>query len=43
MENKPVADKTDEELLLDYWNAQAQFGPFEVGPDEYLRLTREAK
>jgi hypothetical protein len=43
MEDKPVADKTDDELLRDYWNAHAQFGPFEVGPAEYLRLTREAR
>jgi len=27
----------EEQLLRDYWNAQAQFGPFEVGPDEFVR------
>ena len=26
-----------EKRLNDYWEAQAQFGPFDVGPDEYLR------
>ncbi len=31
---------TDSELLQQYWDAQAQFGPFEVGPEEFLRKSR---
>lgn len=31
---------TDSELLQQYWDAQAQFGPFEVGPEEFLRISR---
>lgn len=26
-----------EALLSDYWNGQAQFGPFDVGPEEFVR------
>lgn len=33
--------KTDSELLVDYWSAHAQFGPFDVGPEEFLRQCRE--
>jgi hypothetical protein len=33
---------TDTELLQQYWDAQAQFGPFEVGPEEYLRRCHES-
>ncbi len=36
-----LGDLSDEELLRAYWDAQAQFGPFEVGPEEYLRRCRE--
>lgn len=32
---------TDRELLADYWAGQAQFGPLEVGPTEYLRGFRK--
>ena len=35
--------KTDIELLDDYWAAYAQFGPFDIGPGEYLRLCHEAQ
>lgn len=34
---------SDRELLEAYWAAQAQFGPFDIGPDEYLRSVREDK
>ena len=33
--------QTDAELRAAYWNAQAQFGPFEVGPDEWIQSVRE--
>lgn len=32
---------SDAELRQSYWDAQAQFGPFEVGPDEFVRRCRE--
>ena len=31
---------SDAQLLRDYWAGHAQFGPFEVGPDEFLRMFR---
>jgi hypothetical protein len=34
---------TDKELLKNYWDAHAQFGPFDIGPEEHLRLCREAE
>ena len=34
---------SDGELLDAYWAAQAQFGPFDVGPNEYLRSVRLAE
>lgn len=34
--------KSDKELLEDYWAAQAQFGPLDVGPDEFVRRCHEA-
>lgn len=38
-----VSAITDEVLLAEYWAAQAQFGPFEVTPEEHLRLCRESE
>mgnify|MGYP001572085244 CR=1 FL=1 len=32
---------TDQELLTEYWEAQAQFGPFDMTPEEFLRRQRE--
>ncbi len=34
------SNKSDAELLKDYWAAHAQFGPFEVGPDEFIKRCR---
>ena len=34
---------TDKELLKNYWDAHAQFGPFDIGPEEHLRWCREAE
>lgn len=31
---EPVVRRTD--LLRAYWDAQAQFGPFDVGPEEFV-------
>jgi hypothetical protein len=28
-------------LLHDYWAAQAQFGPLDIGPEEFVRKCRE--
>ena len=36
-----MTDERRKELLQMYWAAQAQFGPFEVGPDEFLRQNEE--
>ena len=32
---------SDEELLKQYWDAQAQFGPFDVPPEYFLRECRK--
>ncbi len=37
------AEKTDTQLLEDYWAAHAQFGPFDVGPEEFVRQCRESE
>jgi hypothetical protein len=34
---------TDSELLKIYWDAHAQFGPFDVGPDHFVRMFRDAE
>jgi hypothetical protein len=35
--------KTRERLLEDYWAAQAQFGPFDVGPEEFVASVLRAQ
>ena len=34
---------TDEDLKRVYWFAHEQFGPFEVGPEEFVAMFRAAE